>query len=453
MLRPKDSLVFRSLLLVSAATLVGCFETPEDPEDADPTTSAGDSTSSATTDPATTDPATTDPDTTGEPVTDSSGEPATDSTGTPTVCGDGTVDADEVCDDGNTDDGDGCDATCAVDRGWECDGASPSICTTICGDGVVAAPAEECDDMNKVDSDECTNACLNATCGDGVVWIDNEVCDDGGTDAGDGCSDSCEWETGFVCEGVPSSCFRAAFLADGTGGTQGSLWAMSLDGVTTLDLGPLTISGMGGGVGLTGMAFHPNGTLYGVSSSADVNGGQLGRIDIATTEFTIIGPLQDVEGVSHGQMPDIAFMGEQLIGWTERGDDLALIDSATALVTPITSDRSSFGTAMGYNSASDTIVLAPDGSGGFLYFIDEMGGVVQGPSITGISGNVRGMSFYDGLFYGMDVGFGGVRLGGGGGGGGDFVTFDPATGATTPLAPVPSFSLDALAVFDPANTP
>lgn len=449
-------MLFSSLLLASAATLVGCFETPEDSEDTDLTTSADDSTGPATTDPTTTDPTTTDPDSTGEPATDSSGEPATDSTGTPIECGNGTVEADEACDDGNTDDGDGCDATCAVDPGWECDGASPTVCTTICGDGVVAAPVEECDDMNKVDSDDCTNACLNAACGDGVVWMDNEVCDDGGTDTGDGCSDSCEWETGFVCEGVPSNCFRAAFLADGTGGNSGSLWAMSLDGATALDLGPLTVTGMGVGIGLTGMAFHPNGTLYAVTSSsggAGENGGQLGRIDIATGEVTLIGPLQDLEGVLHNRMPDIAFLGDQLIGWTENGDDLALIDSATALVTRVASDRGSFGTALGYNSASDTIVLAPDGSNGFLYFIDEMGGVVQGPSITGVNGNVRGMSYYDGLFYGMDVGGGGFKLGGGGGGGGDFVTFDPATGTTTPLAPVPSFTIDALAVFDPANTP
>lgn len=60
------------------------------------------------------------------------------------VCGDGFVEDDEACDDGNDEEGDGCIACIAAE----------------CGDGFVQAGAEECDDGNRVDDDECSNACL-----------------------------------------------------------------------------------------------------------------------------------------------------------------------------------------------------------------------------------------------------------------------------------------------------
>lgn len=42
-------------------------------------------------------------------------------------------------------------------------------------------------------------------CGDGVI-SGTETCDDGGTTAGNGCSATCTIETGFVCNGTPSTC-------------------------------------------------------------------------------------------------------------------------------------------------------------------------------------------------------------------------------------------------------
>lgn len=52
--------------------------------------------------------------------------------GTPSVCaktcGDGKLDAGEACDDGNANAGDGCLA-CAVEKGFACNSASPSVCT------------------------------------------------------------------------------------------------------------------------------------------------------------------------------------------------------------------------------------------------------------------------------------------------------------------------------------
>jgi cysteine-rich repeat protein len=134
------------------------------------------------------------------------------------VCGNGTIDGDDVCDDGNTKAGDGCSATCTVEAGWNCDAQG---CTEICGDGVVVgheALAGGCDDKNAVASDGCTNCvvdtsyvCAGApsvcakTCGDGIVE-GSEVCDDGNAMPNDGCF-ACAVETGYTCDTkMPTTC-------------------------------------------------------------------------------------------------------------------------------------------------------------------------------------------------------------------------------------------------------
>ena len=89
------------------------------------------------------------------------------------MCGDGIiVAADEGCDDGNTVDGDGCSSVCLVESGFNCSG-EPSVCGSICGNGIVAS---------------------------------NQGCDDGNNIDGDGCSSTCSIESGFVCAGEPSYC-------------------------------------------------------------------------------------------------------------------------------------------------------------------------------------------------------------------------------------------------------
>ena len=115
-------------------------------------------------------------------------------------CGDGKLLGTEACDDGNTASKDGC-STCAVEKGWQCQG-EPSACTSICGDGLVVGN-EGCDDGNGGASDGCSacvvekgwqcqgqpSACTE-NCGDGLL-VGNEACDDGNTKDGDGCSASC----------------------------------------------------------------------------------------------------------------------------------------------------------------------------------------------------------------------------------------------------------------------
>ncbi len=73
--------------------------------------------------------------------------------------------------------------------------------SVVCGDGIVTAGFEECDD-GAANSDStpsaCRTNCLRARCGDRVV-DDGESCDDGNVLGCDGCSASCTVEQGTVC--------------------------------------------------------------------------------------------------------------------------------------------------------------------------------------------------------------------------------------------------------------
>ncbi|MGK4007136.1 DUF4215 domain-containing protein [Sorangium sp. So ce1036] len=93
------------------------------------------------------------------------------------TCGDGVVNAaDEGCDDGNTSNTDACLTTCAA---------------ATCGDGFVHAGVEACDDGDASDTDACPTTCAAAACGDGFVRAGVEACDDGNRIAGDGCGPGC----------------------------------------------------------------------------------------------------------------------------------------------------------------------------------------------------------------------------------------------------------------------
>jgi cysteine-rich repeat protein len=91
------------------------------------------------------------------------------------VCGDGVIEGSEECDEGAGDSDPGCSVTCKVVHGWTCTG-EPSVCTTTCGDGIIAAGVEECDDD--------------------VIPPTSY----------DGCSSSCQEEASWSCSGEPSLC-------------------------------------------------------------------------------------------------------------------------------------------------------------------------------------------------------------------------------------------------------
>ncbi len=137
------------------------------------------------------------------------------------VCGNSVVQSGEQCDDGNATVGDGCSDTCQYELGWSCNHNEPSVCTTSCGDNIVAG-VEECDnDLTNTSGDGCDAFCHIEVCGDGVInntHVEGETtvteqCDDGDDDAGDGCSDTCQIEIGYACPTVNESC--VAICGDG----------------------------------------------------------------------------------------------------------------------------------------------------------------------------------------------------------------------------------------------
>ncbi|MFZ6177319.1 DUF4215 domain-containing protein [Nannocystis pusilla] len=130
-------------------------------ESTSPTTAASESDTADTTS-STTQSATLETSTTAAP---SSGEAETTAATAAGVCGNGNPEPPEECDDMNGVDGDACTNKCTL---------------AVCGDGILG-PAEECDDENSVDDDACNNLCIVTFCGDGTPQrAIGEDCDDGG---------------------------------------------------------------------------------------------------------------------------------------------------------------------------------------------------------------------------------------------------------------------------------
>lgn len=92
------------------------------------------------------------------------------------LCGNGSVDGNEICDDGNVVDGDGCSRSCLLDPGFSCTGSQPTVCVPnggFCGNGVVnGAPLPQGPSSR---TQVITNPELNGGAGAGVAV------DDGGT--------------------------------------------------------------------------------------------------------------------------------------------------------------------------------------------------------------------------------------------------------------------------------
>jgi cysteine-rich repeat protein len=69
----------------------------------------------------------------------------------------------------------------------------------------VVEAGEACDDGNTSNSDDCTNACENASCGDGYAQVGVEECDDGNAVDDDTCSNGCTVNQPMTlsCPGTP----------------------------------------------------------------------------------------------------------------------------------------------------------------------------------------------------------------------------------------------------------
>lgn len=93
-------------------------------------------------------------------------------------CPDGIVQDNEECDDGNMIAGDGC-SSCAVETGFTCTTASPSVCTlivSVCGNG------------KRDSSENCDNGINTAVSGCfGCIVVPGFKCEGGTTTSADLC--------------------------------------------------------------------------------------------------------------------------------------------------------------------------------------------------------------------------------------------------------------------------
>ena len=98
-----------------------------------------------------------------------------------------------------------------------------------CGDGIVNAPFEECDDgeNNANVADACRTDCLLPKCGDGIL-DSTEECDDSNLWNVDGCDEDCAVEDGTFEMEPNDSNLTATVLAD-SGSLRGMLWEQDTD--------------------------------------------------------------------------------------------------------------------------------------------------------------------------------------------------------------------------------
>ncbi|MBL8972404.1 MAG: DUF4215 domain-containing protein, partial [Myxococcales bacterium] len=126
------------------------------------------------------------------------------------TCGDGLVWANmEQCDDGpgNNADNKACKADCTknicgdgkVGPAETCDDGNQNnndTCTNVCKPAACGdgfpQPGEQCDDGNQIQTDSCLISCLSAKCGDGQVQAGVDECDDGNQVQTDACLNSCK---------------------------------------------------------------------------------------------------------------------------------------------------------------------------------------------------------------------------------------------------------------------
>ncbi len=252
--------------------------------------------------------------------------------------------------------------------------------------------------------------------------------------------------------------YTGLFAADGKGGRDGNLYL-----VDPRDASLITVGAMG--LGVTGLAFAADGTLFGVQSSnyaVTRPASDLVTVDPVTGAATSIGPLTDsVDNMlNHSSMPDITFKDGVLYGWTEDSDDPAIIDTGTGVVT-VVGDSVNGSAGSGLTTLNDgTVLAATDGcEGGELWSVNvDTAACTQVGTLTLTSGDpallveVNAMTVFRGQVYATlnDDDFDDemptiatpVSLG----------VIDTATGEVTPIGSLPDY-VDALASDEPLEVP
>jgi len=227
------------------------------------------------------------------------------------------------------------------------------------------------------------------------------------------------------------------YAADGKTGAAGNLYLLDPETGASTIVGPV-------GYAITGLAFAPDGKLYGSQSTQSGNRGNasLILIDPATGAGTPVGELLDSStGTYHNSTADIAFHNTTLLGWSETGDDPISIDTATGAVTVIgDSGVSSSGSGMAVDTEG-VVWFVPGRVNGNLYIINPTTGVgFEGPALSGGTyDNINSLTFLDGTLYGVDTqdlgSVGSLQV---------LITIDTATGVITPIGPIPT-GVDSIA--------
>ncbi|MFO0755921.1 MAG: DNRLRE domain-containing protein [Byssovorax sp.] len=311
-------------------------------------------------------------------------DPATGACSNPTAA-EGTS-----CNDGNA-----CTLSDSCQAG-SCVGASPVVCAAT--DACHAAGA----------CDPATGACSNPTA---------PCCSDGVQNQG---------ETGVDCGGPCPACATSMLLAaQGTGGTPGDLFLIDLSAGTISTVGPL-------GVGLTGLAASPAGVIYGVTSSGRTHA-DIVVVDPSTAAVAMVGSLDDAAASDHNHWtsPDLTFVGDTLVGWSNRDFRLLWIETSTGLGHAVgNANRWPTGGALAA-SADGKLFLADNTS---LDAVTPQGALQFVAPLDISDSRILAMTFVGTTLYGVRGAWGGAE---------QLVTIDTTTGETTTVMSLPS-GIDAL---------
>ena len=253
----------------------------------------------------------------------------------------------------------------------------------------------------------------------------------------------------LLIAGSDSASAQQQFLyaADGAGSKIANLMILNpANGEVQKVIGPI-------GYTVTGLAFSPDGVLYGVTGNKDPLHPRLLRINTTTGAGTPVDPLG--AGLSGHALTDIAFSPQgTLYGWIVNGADLAWVNETTGMTVVVA--ESGFGLPIGGGlsfAPNGKLYLTEAGDDGPFHTINTATGLSTSSIIlSGMNDwSIGGLSINnEGIIYGVRKhavpGFGPPLES-------DLITINPATGVITSMGiianegvPVPN--MDSIA-FSP----
>jgi hypothetical protein len=223
------------------------------------------------------------------------------------------------------------------------------------------------------------------------------------------------------------------YAADGRNNIAGNLYLVDPTNGNTTIVGPI-------GFAITGMAFAPDGTLYGVTP-ANAATQQLVTIDVQTGAGTLVAPLLDAGAVQQG-CTDITFVGSRLLGWgqpTKTLNQRALeINPVTGLVTDLGGGTvSGGGNAFEADGAGTLRLIRTSGSTRTIFDVDPVTGVsTLDMNVTPDGFGFNSMAFLEGVLYAVETANGVPPT--------TLTSIDVVSGAATSIGPLP-LNVDGIA--------